>query len=112
MNKPFFSEVDEASSILKIMIVDGLSGRKDNRTPYEREEDMAAANSSYMSMKRNSREEAIRKQRRAIKSVNESAKSREPLVASGGLAPGVLSYVNEDVTGEIRDIYYRSGNKD
>ena len=73
---------------------------------------MAEANSSYMSMKRNSREEAIRKQRRAIKSVNESAKSREPLVASGGLAPGVLSYVNEDVTGEIRDIYYRGGNKD
>ena len=94
------------------MIVDGLSGRKDNRTPYEREEDMAAANSSYMSMKRNSREEAIRKQRRAIKSVNESAKSREPLITSGGLAPGVLSYVNEDVTGEIRDIYYRGGNKD
>ena len=74
MNKPFFSEVDEASSILKIMIVDGLSGRKDNRTPYEREEDMAAvaANSSYLNIKRNSREEAIRKQRRAIKSVQGS----------------------------------------
>ena len=112
MNKPFFAEVDEASSILKVMIVDGLSGRKDNRTPYEREEDMAAANSSYMSMRRNSREDALRKQRRAIKSVNESTKSREPLIHSGGLAPGVLSYVNEDVTGEIRDIYYRSGNKD
>ena len=73
---------------------------------------MAEANSSYMSMKRNSREDALRKQRRAIKSVNESAKLREPLFASGGLAPGVLSYVNEDVTGEIRDIYHKVGNKD